>query len=157
MKKFFTRACIFALTAAAAVIFAGCEIRPDRLFYKQTGIDLPRHSVISFMVTTGWFGDGEIIYIFQFDEENGQAMKNKVVNAEHWQPLPFSQTLDALVYQTFGGKIPRVESGYYFFFDEQNKRYYVPDDYIENSYSFDFVLCLYDDGSNTAYYYEQHT
>lgn len=159
MKKFLSAVCIIALTVIAAVVFTGCDpIKPQHIFSSNTEVTLPKYEFVTKIDTRGDFlGDGELVYIFQFNEENGKTLETRVQAAEHWQPLPMTETLNYLVYEHFDGEIPRVQTGYYFFYDQQNESYTVPEDFIEQSYSYDFVIGMYDSQSRTAYYYEQHT
>ena len=155
MKKLLTAGCFLPLIAVFAL--TGCGTSPYTVFKNATGVAVPECGAVSTIDTTGWFGDGELVYTFHLDEENGTVFETRVQTAAHWHSLPMSATLEELVYEHFHRVIPRVESGYYFFYDEQNKRYSVPDNYFEQSYSYDFVIGLYDTETLTVYYYEQHT
>ena len=156
MKKAL-RAAVAAIALSAAVAFAGCKVSPYSTFKRATGVAVPECGGVTTIDTTGWNGDGELVYHFYLDEENGQKFENTVASAEHWQSLPMTATLDELVYEHFDGVIPRVESGYYFFYDEQRKAHEAAENIIEISSSFDFVIGMYDTESRTVYYYEQHT
>ncbi|MDE7076928.1 MAG: hypothetical protein K2O62_06365 [Clostridia bacterium] len=154
MEKFL-RATVASLALFIGVAFAGCAASPYSTFKKNTGIAVPECGAVSTTDTTGWFGDGELIYTFCLDEDGGRTFENKVTTAKHWQSLPMTETLDRVVYEHFGGKIPRIENGYYFFYDEQHKTH--ADNEVENSNSYDFVIGMYDSENRTVYYYEQHT
>lgn len=154
MKRALKALCLIPLAAVLAL--AGCDTSPRRVFKRATGVELPQFVQTTTIDTRGGFhGDGELIYTFYIAEEDERAVKYEVQTAEHWSPLPMSATLNRVVYEHFGGKIPRVADGYYFFYDEQHGTY--SDDKIENAYSYDFVIGMYDSRSRIAYYYEQHT
>lgn len=141
----------------AVIAIAGCSTSPYEVFKKATGVAVPECCSVTTIDTRGGFhGDGELIYQFHLDEKNGQAFESTVKTAEHWQSLPMTATLDELVYEHFNSKIPRAENGYYFFYDQQNNSHSVPDGYLK-SYSYDFVVGMYDTETLTVYYYEQHT
>lgn len=156
MKNFFKIA-VSAVLITATAAFAGCKVSPKKVFERATGATLPECGLITTIDSTGWMGDGELVYIFHFEEEDGKVLEETLKTAENWSPLPMSATLDHLVYEHFEGAIPRAESGYYFFYDEQRDVYSPIENIEEDSYSYDFVIGMYNGETHTAYYYEQHT
>ena len=97
MKKLL-RATVAAAIIIAAVAFAGCGTSPYSTFKKNTGVAVPECGSVSISDTTGWNGDGELIYSFYLDEAGGQTFENSVKSAAHWQSLPMTATIDELVY-----------------------------------------------------------
>ncbi|MDE6558008.1 MAG: hypothetical protein K2K39_02765 [Clostridia bacterium] len=156
MKKVLCAA-VAAVALSAAVAFAWCAVSTYSTFKKATGVAVPECGGVTTIDTTGWNGDGELIYQFYLDKEKGQKFEDTVKQAEHWQSLPMTATLDELVYEHFDGVIPRVENGYYFFYDEQRKTHEAAENIVEISSSYDFIIGMYDTESRTVYYYEQHT
>lgn len=153
MKKRF----IFAALAVAAFTAPGClNASPKTVFGKITGIDLPDYECVAETDTRGGFhGDGELIYIFRFNQENGRIAEEKICGSAEWSPLPMDGVLYGLVYEHFEGNVPHVLNGYYFFYDFKHKTYDAGE--VENDYSYDFAVGLFDSSENIAYYYEQHT
>ncbi len=155
MKTLLKTACVAAVCTATFAL-AGCQASPRTVFKKNTGVKLPEYNFVSTVDTQGGpHGDGELVYTFDFSRENGDVLEERIKAASHWQPLPLTYTLDRLVYEHFDVGLPRVENGYYFFYDEQHDTY--EDKYVEGLYSYDFVVAMYDSDNHTAYYYEQHT
>lgn len=155
MKKIL-RAVIIAAACAATATLAGCSSKPSSVFALNTGVKLPEYESVTTVDTRGGFhGDGELNYEFYLSEENGATFETRVQSAKHWQALPMTATLDRLVYEHFKSNIPRIENGYYYFYDEQHKTH--EDTRVEGSFSYDFVVGIYDKQTSTVYYYEQHT
>ncbi len=155
MKKLIKAAAVASATVICAA-FAGCQSSPRAVFKLNTGVKLPEYNYVTTVDTRGGFhGDGELIYTFDFSQEDGNALKEKFEAASHWQPLPLTKTLDRLVYEHFEAGLPHVDNGYYFFYDEQNETH--EDTRVEGGYSYDFVVAMYDSDNHTVYYYEQHT
>ena len=156
MKKFL-KACISAVLLPLCFLFAGCKIKPQNVFYKNTGVKLPTYEYDTVVDTTGFFGDGALIYTFKFNDENAQELLSALESAEHWSRLPMNETVDYMLYEFSDSGLPRVQTGYYFFYDEQRKSYSPVEDYIESSYSFDYIVALFDSKERVMYYFEMHT
>lgn len=155
MKRAILTAALVAVCLSLTV--CGCADSPSKVFKKKTGVKLPAGVKATTVDTTEFFGDGELIYTFYVSKDDADAFKTTVSTTSHWQPLPLSKEVEELVYEHFTSFSARAEDGYYFFYDEQNKSYTLPEDYAETSYSYDFVFGLYDSAEHVAYYYEQHT
>lgn len=159
MKGFIKAVCLTAVTAISAAALSGCKVAatPERIFKSASGVALPVCDAVTTVDTTGFMGDGEKMFIFSYGDEEKPELEEKFSVAENWLPLPLTDDLAHLLYEHFDCGIPRIDNGYYLFYDEQNKAYTLPPDYEETSYSYDFVFCAYDRQSTTVYYFEQHT
>lgn len=157
MKKT-TMAAVAAIAFCLPFALSGCTTNPRTVFRKNTGVKLPENVTAAAIDTTdGPFGDGELIYTFQLSKGDAQSFETAASSAPHWLPLPLTEEIETLVYEHFKHFSAKAEYGYYFFHDEQNDRYYLPENYEETSYFYDFVFALYDGAEGVAYYYEQHT
>lgn len=157
MKKT-TVAAIAAIVFCLPFALSACSTNPRKVFEKNTGVKIPSNVHATTIDTTdGPFGDGEILYTFYLNKGDENAFETAVTSAAHWLPLPLTREIETLVYEHFSVFSARAEHGYYFFRDEQNDKYYLPENYEETFYSYDFVFALYDSAESVAYYYEQHT
>lgn len=114
----------------------------------------------------GFHGDGTYYIILDCSDDQEQALS---IVAD-WETLPLSENLELMLY---GGtregviygydlaetaKIPKIENGYYYFYDRHSESTDSRDDseLFERS-SFNFSLALYDVDTSTLYYVEFDT
>ena len=89
--------------------------------------------------------------------------------SSNWKKLPLSSEIDKALSMKFcdgnGCKdtyekylIPKLESGYYYFFDRHDLANDINDDSeLNNRSSWNFSVAIYDFGENIIYYYELDT
>lgn len=128
---------VCALLCAAVATLAACGInRPEKDFYANTGVRLPKYERVDTVDTTGWFGDGEVTYTFTFNQANGKALEDALKSAKSWAALPMTAEFEQQTYVYYHASVPRVESGYY---------YYGGGEYT-------FSVAVYDAKTRTAYF-----
>ena len=157
MKKFTKAFLCAAAVVCISATFTGCfTSSPQAVFRKKTGIAVPQYGAVTTIDTTGFFGDGELIYQFYLDEADGQTFENRAKDAVHWQSLPMDTKISNLVYDYCNAGLPKLENGYYFFYDEHTGEHCF-NEQPDEDYSHDYVLGMYDSQSYTVYYYEFHS
>lgn len=149
--------------AGMIIIIFGLILRNNLdtdLTSEQLGLDVTDGTVVSsFNDYGGFHGDG-VRYEVRIFEENS-LLKEIEVNPL-WNPLPLTENLEILIYgKAFsGGRIgpylssavefPKVENGYYFFYDEQSESY--DDGDVLSRGSYNYVFAIYDTDDDTMYF-----
>ncbi len=127
-------------------------------------IDVRAGKIEKSLDTHGSFnGDGEDFVEISF--KNDKILKEIKENL-HWKKLPFDRNLKILVYGIEGkyfsygpfvkeNIIPKIKNGYYYFYDKQSeeKNAYNSDEVLSR-YSFNFIICIYDEDKNIMYFLE---
>lgn len=116
--------------------------------------------------THGAFGDGAYYLILDCSENRQQAME--LVSG--WKELAMSEDLELIMYggerdgTVYGynlaeqAKMPKVENGYYRFYDRHpNAKYPYDTSDLLKRVSFNFSLAVYDTDSDIMYYFEYDT
>lgn len=150
-------------------IFGVFYARNIKWFIKNnTGIVVSECEKISEEDSHGGMGDGETII------EYDCSKVDVVLNKEKLKQLPLSDNLNLIMYggqrdgKTYGyefaikNDIPKIENGYYYFFDDYGKYYkdidnYTSDVKLFDRYSFNFTLIMFDSDTKHLYYYEIDT
>ena len=96
--------------------------------------------------------------------------ETEIKESVSWHKLPLSENLNLIMYggslnETYYGYelaneagIPKIENGYYVFVDKHKKSKDIYSDKdLFNRASFNFIVALYDEESNSFYYYEFDT
>ena len=155
---------IRSLTAviAMAILVSACQSYDD--ISMVLGADVNPAKVISKGDDHGGFhGDGERYIEFEFEDD---TFEDTIKEDNTWHPLPIKDdTVTALLYgletpeMTYGpyleNEMPRVEHGYYFFYD----RHSVSNDPFDTSgvldrASLNFTVAVYDSDTDILYYAE---
>lgn len=160
--KYFAAVCLAAVAAVA--LLGGCGKRSAKqIFLSKTGLKaIPDYEYVTTVETHGGFhGDGETYYSFVYSEENGGKLFNQLSENKLWRKTPLDATVKLLAcgsdeYSSVFN-IPDVQNGYYFFYDEQTKSFAPPAGYMENSYSYNFRIAVYDADNYVLYYCELDT
>lgn len=130
-------------------------------------IRVPKHININHTDTTGAFGDGEIISILKFDQDEAEQIESEIQNNTNWNPLPLSDVLEILMYSgtvedtyysyNYGEllNMPKTGNGYWFFNDRQLDSSAPPADLdLLNRGSMNFTFAIYNIDSQTLSYLE---
>lgn len=136
---------------------------------KTLGMDLSRGMVVSSKDTHGGFhGDGNTYVEISFDDDSGTALANTMSDNGDWRAFPLSNNLQAVVYGRVDGAmqygpyitddkgmsiIPRIEHGYYYFYDRHSESKNPKDDKeLLSRSSLNFTIALYDTDNDKLYY-----
>lgn len=148
-----------------AVLVTACQSYDD--ISMMLGADVDSAKVISNGDSHGGFhGDGERYLEFEF-EDNG--FEDAIKEDNTWHVLPIKEdTITALLYglktpaMTFGpyleNGIPKVEHGYYFFYDRhsESKDPFDVSEVLDRA-SLNFTVAIYDAETDILYYAEMDT
>lgn len=162
MKKILTA--IFAMM----LVFSGCSPIQDGLggMSAVLGVDLSSAQIKKQLDDHGGFhGDGSSYWELSFSAEEGAALEKSIQQTEGWRALPVSEEGEILLYGSDGvgpylkwkeqGMFPKVETGYWFFYDRQTKSYETTD--VASRGAYNFTAALYDSQTYTLYYGELDT
>jgi len=156
--------------AGAVVVLIGLMVRNgtgddfwQSIVSENLGLDAGKASVLtSYDDHSGFHGDGTSYAVLSFGEHNPEG---EISVAEHWYALPLPQELQTLLYGEWtqtkvtgpfvGVTIPKVERGYYYFFDRQGDTYAVGE--VLNRGSFNYTVGIYDSDKNELIYCEYDT
>lgn len=156
--------------AGVIIILMGCMIRSgDEQDFWQThisdslGIDAGNAEVLESMDDHGGFqGDGTMYAVLSFLDER---LENLISAPGGWYALPLTDNLTTLIYGTrtqttatgpfIGVTMPKVEEGYYFFYDRLNDCY--TDDAVLTKHSYNYTIAIYDIVRDCLYYCEYDT
>jgi len=142
--------------------------RRDGLWQQQISIDLQLNvksaSVLYERDTHGGLlGDGTTLVALQLKET---AMAAKLAEQPNWCALPLPEILYRAVYDNFffrneegDSMVPPVENGYYFFLDRHSmaEDIFDPSNLMEERYSSNYTIGIYDADMNILYYLELDT
>lgn len=149
-----------------SMLLGGCgssDIRVEISEILRTGVSTGE--ILTEMDTHGGFhGDGENYVVLQFPD----ADSFQIPESGFWHELPLSDNLHTFLYEythytqvwdAVGGElIPRIESGYYFFYDRNSDNLsHFGDEELLSRGSYNFILAVYDPANLTLYYYELDT
>ena len=119
---------------------------------------------------SGFLGDGMMTAVYAFVPADADHLLEQILLNAHWHSLPMSQNLNLVLY---GGTrdgvyyvynlaskagFPKVENGYWFFYDEQGQGedcYY--DKNLFERGSFNIKCAIFDTDTQTLYYLEFDT
>ena len=160
MKK----AAAILLICLLATVLTAC--RKDNIS-TVLGIDVRSAEVISDTDTHGWLGDGERFLTLKF---SGADAEEKISESPDWRPLPASEGVIAAVWgieyekdgEKFGvgpftsAKIPRVENGWYCYFDRSPEGHALGGDPRSDGFTppLNFTFAVYDSDEDILYYVE---
>ena len=158
---------IRSLTAvcAMAILVSACQSYDD--ISMVLGADVSSAKVISEGDNHGGFhGDGERYITFEFEDD---AFENSLKKDNTWHSLPIKDdTVTALLYgletpdMMYGPyleyNVPKVEKGYYFFYDRHSESNdpFDSSEVLERS-SLNFTVAVYDAEVDKLYYVELDT
>lgn len=163
MKKYGYALCFLFLVL---FILAGCHGNAHDDISKALGIDVSKGIEIEMQDSHGGFhGDGMTFVALRFPNDSLQA---QIAEQEHWDQLPLSENLTALAYglstdthsvsphltdKRGNPVMPKIENGYYYFFDRQANIGSEHDDRdVFSRASYNFIFAIYDKDTNILYY-----
>ena len=156
--------------AGAAVVLMGCFLRVgdgsdywQQKISEMLGIDASEGMVVScYDDNSGFHGDGTSYAILSFEDE---ILEQGIAAPGGWKKLPLDHNLETLIYGTrtetkatgpyIGIIFPRVEEGYWYFYDRQGGTQ--KDDLVLTRGSYNYVFAVYDTHSDKLYYCEYDT
>ena len=155
--------------AGAAVLLMGCFLRVGEDDYWQRHIseslqiDASEGTVIdSYDDHSGFQGDGTSYVVLSFEEED---LEQGIAAPGGWNQLPLGNTLETMIYGTrtettatgpfIGITFPRVEEGYWYFYDRQGQT--EDDGAVLTRGSYNYTFAIYDTENDCLYYCEYDT
>lgn len=161
---------IYTQIAGAVVILLGLTLRTgggDDFWYdrieKALAVD-----VSDAVITTGYddhsgfHGDGTLYAVLEFSDD---AMETAISAPGGWHALPLTDNLQTLIYGTrtpekavgpfIGKTLPRVERGYWYFYDRQGET--MDDGDVLNRSSYNYTIAIYDADTDQLHYCEYDT
>lgn len=154
----------------AVIVLIGCTIRfggeDDFLQTRisdSLGIDVSKGVIeISYDDHSGFQGDGTSYAVLTF---TGDELEKQISAPGGWNRLPLNHTLETLIYGTrtataatgpfLGITFPRIEEGYWYFYDRQGQTH--GDSEVLNRGSYNYTFAIYDIDSDKLYYCEYDT
>ena len=129
-------------------------------------VDVSNGEIIEHIDTHGGIhGDGETYAEIIFTDD---SFESKIKDHDGWRELPLSENVQRIIYgsnknrlfidDNLNRKIPLIENGYYYFYDNQNEEGNKYDDSLFSSRpSFNYRVAIYNVDSKTLYYYQLDT
>jgi hypothetical protein len=163
------------IIVSSIIVLTACTSKDNvRYLSKVLGINMSGGKIVEYTDTHGGFhGDGDTYIKVEFDDKASMAIVDELSNNPSWSVLPLSDNLHAAVYgekyeSSRGGYlvhdaeyksiIPRIEIGYYYFYDRNSESKNVKDDTeLFNRHSYNFTIAIYDAINQELYYYELDT
>lgn len=157
----------FILIISSLILnFSGCILKePDAV---SLGISYDNATLVKeYDNHQGGFGDGITYNEYSFRE---CPVTDKVLSDSHWHKFPVSENVTAIFYGSDNRApyvtrenddkplTPKVENGYYFFYDRHSESKNTADDTdVFSRVSVDFTVAIYDTDKNILYYCEYDT
>ena len=156
--------------AGAVVILIGCFLRVgaeddywQRHISESLRIDASEGVVVESYDDHGGFqGDGTSYAVLSFADEK---LEQGIAAPGGWHQLPLTENLETLIYGTrtetaatgpfIGITMPRVENGYWYFYDQQGET--EDDSLVLTRSSYNYTFALYDTENDLLYYCEYDT
>ena len=156
--------------AGALVILIGCFLRVggeddywQRHISESLRINASEGIVVeSYDDHSGFQGDGTSYAVLSFEDEK---MEQGIVAPGGWHQLPLTENLETLIYGTrtetsatgpfIGITMPRVDNGYWYFYDRQGET--EADSLVLTRSSYNYTFALYDTENDLLYYCEYDT
>lgn len=141
------------LIIALMLSLFGCSGADKRALADVGGVDLRGGDIIFSEDTHGGIHyDGRSLIKVRYSDA---STAEKIAASDKWRALPFSDNLETFVYQYYNSdsQIPKIENGYYYFYDRHNdsKDRYSDADLL-NRPSFNLTFAVYDADSQTLYF-----
>ena len=156
--------------AGAAIVLMGCFLRVgdggdywQRHISESLQIDASEGTVInSYDDHSGFQGDGTSYAVLSFADD---VLEQRISAPGGWHKLPLTDKLQTLIYGTrtettatgpfIGITMPKIETGYWFFYDRQGET--ADDGDVLNRNSYNYTVALYDTEHDLLYYCEYDT
>lgn len=154
----------------AVIILIGCMSRfgtgGDFLQSRISGtlgIDAAKGTVVeSYDDHSGFHGDGTMYAVLSFEDD---VLEKMISSPGGWHALPLTENLETLIYGTrtataaigpfIGVTVPKVENGYWFFYDRLGESH--NDSEVLDRDSFNYTVAIYDADNDLLYYCEFDT
>lgn len=165
---------VFPLLFFLLISFFACSKQNDKPhgtmdISKTLRLDLSSGTIVTSKDTHGGFhGDGNTYVEIRFGNESGTFLADAMSDNGDWHAFPLSNNLQAVVYGRVDGNmqygpyitddegeaiIPRVEHGYYYFYDRHSESNNPKDDTkLLSRSSLNFTIALYDTDNNKLFY-----
>lgn len=152
------------------VIFLGLGVGTDGgddFWYdrieESLGVDISEAVIVtSYDDHSGFHGDGTMYAVLEFQDDTTEQL---ISNPGGWQSLPLTENLQTLIYGTrsetasvgpyIGVTVPRVEQGYWYFYDRYGDTWEDAD--VLDWGSFNYTIAIYDSEEDRLYYCEYDT
>ena len=156
--------------AGIVVILLGLMLRTgegDDFWYdrieESLGVDVSEAVIVTgYDDHSGFHGDGTMYAVLNFSDD---SFEQNISFPGDWHALPLNDNLDTLIYGKWGEDsvvgpfvgvtIPRMERGYWYFYDRQ--RMTCDDSMVLNKGSYNYTIALYDSDRNCLHYCEYDT
>ena len=156
--------------AGAVVILIGLMLRVggeddylQRHISESIGVDVSSGAVeIHYDDHGGFQGEGTGYAVLSFNDEN---LEQGIASPGGWKKLPLTDNLQTLIYGTrtetkatgpfIGVTFPKVEEGYWYFYDRQGKT--ESDKQVLDRNSYNYTFAIYDAENNRLYVCEYDT
>jgi len=127
------------------------------------GVDVSEGIIVQSMNDhSGFHGDGTMYVALSFGDD---SLEQEITAPGGWKALPLTDNLHTLVYGSrtetgiigpyIGVTFPRIENGYWFFYDRQGET--VDDGEVLNRNAFNYTIAIYDAEKDCLHYCEFDT
>lgn len=160
----------YVCIAGGVVVIMGCILRAggeddflQSRISESLGIDVSKGAVVqSYDDHSGFHGDGTTYAVLSFKDD---ALEQAISAPGGWHKLPLTENLQTLIYGTrtdtsvhgpfIGITVPKVENGYWCFYDRQGET--ADDGGVLSRGSYNYTIAMYDADADRLYYCEYDT
>ena len=161
---------LYVRIVGAVIVLLGCMLRSgsgdsywQERISEKLGIDAGAGILVTSMDDhSGFHGDGTSYAVLSFESEE---LERQIGAPGGWKALPLTENIQTVVYgvrteTSFSGPfidvtIPRVERGYWYFYDR--KRDTASDGQVLSAGSFNYTIAIYDSDTDRLYFCEYDT
>lgn len=157
---------ILLLVAFITLLLTACTSDNNQSqISKELGVDCSSGKIEFSKDTHGGFhGDGTTFVVLEFSDDE---FENTLKELQIWSPLPLSENIITLIYgaktdhslngpyigEDGAALFPKIENGYYFYYDRQSDSKDSADDAdVLTRSSFNFTIAVYDSDTNKLYF-----
>lgn len=161
MKKIF-----IVIVALLIIPLFGCSRDNDESIFYNIGLNKVENENIKLITKkerkSSFNGDGEDFYAYEI--KNSNKIIKQIKEKKDWKKLPLSENISNIVYGNNGYSpfiidkegnklIPYIKNGYYYFYNtSEDAKDKTADTYLKNSYSYNFIIAIFDTDTNMLYY-----
>ena len=155
LKLIFTFILIFGIVFT--LIIGGLIVREMIVYHnyyaKTLQVEIPKRDADFSEDTHGGFlGEGDTVKIYELTDKEIEKLNEDIKTNDHWKPI--DDALYSIPWMNYNEKIPQIENGWYCFYNKQTKTFELPG---EDTYSYNYIVCLYSEEKGKLWIYELDT
>ena len=148
---------ILMLVIVFTITFGGLMVRQAIVYHnyyaKTLQVEIPKRDADFSEDTHGGFlGEGNTVKIYELTDKEIEKLNKDTKTNDHWKPI--NDELYSIPWMNYNEKIPQIENGWYCFYNKQTKTFELPDG---DTYSYNYIVCLYSEEEEKLWIYSVDT